>query len=312
MAQPIRQLDTHFEMVTPENIAFQYRVAGPFQRLPAYLLDVLVQGAIITGGFLLLVLAGALASLPGGGLGAFFIFFFFVNWFYGGFFETILNGQTPGKRLLRLRVISVDGQPINALQAVLRNLLRAVDMLPLMTYQFGLFSAILTERFQRLGDLACGTMVVVEEPQYRYGVARVTEPEVLALVAEIPASFTVSRSLGLALSSYVLRRPSIPWSRRMQIARHVGEPLCAQFGLPQDTNFDRLLCAVYQRAFFGYVEAPPGANPFATAAPDGQPMMAAVFVPDGDSNSPLSPTTTLTSDTAQVDTPPVETMEPRA
>lgn len=285
MAQPIRQLDTHFEMVTPENIAFQYRVAGPFQRLPAYLLDGLIQGAIILGGFMILVLAGALASLPGGGLGAAMIFFFFVNWFYGGFFETILNGQTPGKRMTRLRVISVDGQPINALQAILRNLLRAVDMLPLMTYQFGLFSAILTERFQRLGDLACGTMVVVEEPPYRYGVVRVTEPEVLAMVAAIPPDFTVSRSLGRALSSYVLRRPSIPWSRRMQIARHVGEPLCEQFGLPRNTNYDHLLCAVYQRTFFGDVEPPAGTNPFATTPSSDLPLAVAIFVPEADSDA---------------------------
>ncbi|MBL9123880.1 MAG: RDD family protein [Planctomycetaceae bacterium] len=286
MAQPGRQLDTHFEMVTPENIAFQYRVAGPFQRLPAYLFDLMIQGVIIVGGFLLLVLAGSLASMPGGGIGAFLVFFFFVNWFYGGIFETLLNGQTPGKRILRLRVISVDGQPINALQAILRNLLRAVDLLPLYTYQLGLFSAILTERFQRLGDVACGTMVIVEEPQYRYGVARIVEPEVLALVAAIPPNFSVSRTLGVALSSYVLRRPSIPWSRRVQIARHVGEPLREQFGLPPTTNVDHLLCAVYQRAFFGETEAAAGTNPFAVAAPHarqaaaGMPAPAAVFVPE--------------------------------
>lgn len=272
MAQPIRQLDTHFEMVTPENIAFQYRVAGPFQRLPAYLLDVLFQGAIILAGFMVLVFAGMLAALPGVGGAMGLVLFFFVNWFYGGFFETVLNGQTPGKRLLRLRVISTDGQPINALQAVLRNMLRGVDLLPMYTYQVGLLSAVLTERFQRLGDLTCGTMVVVEEPQYRYGVVRVTEPEALALVGEIPAGFEVSRSLALALSSYVLRRATIPWSRRLQIARHVGEPLRARFDLPLETNYDLLLCAVYQRAFFGLSEEPLAVNPFGVAPAAGGPQ----------------------------------------
>ncbi len=119
---------------------------------------------------------------------------------------------------MRLRVVSIDGQPINALQAVLRNLLRSVDLIPYYTYQLGLLSTTLTERFQRLGDLACGTMVVVEEPQYRYGVVRVLEPEVLALASDIPPSFVVSRSLAPALSSYVLRRSSLPWSRRLQIS----------------------------------------------------------------------------------------------
>lgn len=251
MPQPVRQLDTHIEMVTPENIAFHYRIAGPFQRLPAFLLDLLIQGAIIFAGFILLVCTGAIAALPGVGGGIGLLFLFAVWWFYAGFFETVLNGQTPGKRLLRLRVVSTNGQPINAHQAILRNLLHIVDLLPPVTYQLALWSTTLTERFQRFGDLACGTMVVVEEPQYRFGVVRVIEPEVLAMVDEIPANFAVSQSLARALSSYVLRRSAIPWHRRWQIARHVGEPLRERFGLPLDTNYDRLLCAVYQRAFFG-------------------------------------------------------------
>ena len=74
----------------------------------------------------------------------------------------------------------------------------------------------------------------------------------------------------------------------MQIARHVGEPLGAQFGLPPNTNYDQLLCAVYQRAFFGYVEAPAGANPFATAPPTHQPRQAAVFVPENGSDTSLT------------------------
>jgi hypothetical protein len=105
---------------------------------------------------------------------------------------------------------------------------------------------------------------------------RVVEPEVLALAGEIPANFVVSRSLALALSSYVLRRASIPWSRRLQIARHVGEPLREQFGLPPDTNHDRLLCAVYQRAFFGDTEAPLPTSPFAPAG--GAPVAVSVAV----------------------------------
>lgn len=296
MPQSVRQLDTHIEMVTPENIAFHYRIAGPFQRLPAYLLDLLIQAAMIFSGFLLLVFVGALAAFPGGGFGLALVFLFAVNWFYGGFFETIMNGQTPGKRLMRLRVVSIDGQPINALQAVLRNLLRAVDMLPvgfkvIMTYQFALLSTTLTERFQRLGDLACGTMVVVEEPQYRYGVVRVVEPEVLALASEIPANFVASRSLAMALSGYVLRRASIPWSRRLQIARHVGEPLRERFFLPLDTDYDRLLCAIYQRTFFGDTEMPTPVNPFAAPA-GGQAVLAGAVAarhPAAPATEPVAP-----------------------
>lgn len=61
-----------------------------------------------------------------------------------------------------IRVVSIEGQPITPLQALLRNILREVDAQPIVFYQVGLRTAMLNRRFQRLGDLACGTMVVVE------------------------------------------------------------------------------------------------------------------------------------------------------
>ena len=121
------QLDTTIEIVTPENIAFRYQVAGPFRRLPAFLLDVALQTLIWwAGGGLLAMLFGAV-GLAGLGFGFWLILWFVLSWFYGGLFETYCNGQTPGKRMMRIRVIASDGQPINGLQAVLRNLLRAID-----------------------------------------------------------------------------------------------------------------------------------------------------------------------------------------
>src|SRR5204863_3794276 len=137
-----------------------------------------------------------------------------LEWFYGGAFEAFWNGQTPGKRALGLRVVRTDGQPINALQAVMRNVLRAVDAMPLLpvgiflvpTYQLGLFVSLLSDRYQRLGDLACGTMVVVEERQRLRGVTRLEEPAVKALAAQLPANFIAGRSLARALAKYVERR----------------------------------------------------------------------------------------------------------
>lgn len=173
------QLDTTIEIVTPENIAFRYQVAGPFRRLPAFLLDVALQTLIWwAGGGLLAMLFGAV-GLAGLGFGFWLILWFVLSWFYGGLFETYCNGQTPGKRMMRIRVIASDGQPINGLQAVLRNLLRAIDGQPLFTYQLGLFSAMMNDRFQRLGDLASGTMVVVDERERFRGILQIDEPEVL-------------------------------------------------------------------------------------------------------------------------------------
>jgi uncharacterized RDD family membrane protein YckC len=260
-------IDTRVEIVTPENIAFQYRLAGPFRRLGAYLLDVLIRVAVAFILFWVLVLATGFAGIPGFGFGAWLIVWFIMDWFYGGVFEAFWNGQTPGKHMLRLRVVSDEGQPINGLQAVLRNLLRAADAQPALivpTYILGLMTAATNERFQRLGDLAAGTMVIVEEPQRHYGMARVNEPEAIRLAADLPANFLISRSLARALSAYVQRRQSFPWQKRAEIAKHVGEPTRVKLGLPSGTSYDLLLCALYHRAFIAdRVEEPEPISPFA-------------------------------------------------
>ena len=85
---------------------------------------------------------------------------------YNGYFilfEWLLNGQTPGKRLLHIRVIKQGGYALRFFDTLLRNLLRVVDFLPLF-YGVGLTSLLLTRDSQRLGDLVAGTLVVYQEP----------------------------------------------------------------------------------------------------------------------------------------------------
>ena len=265
-------LDTRIEIITPENIAFQYCIAGPFRRLPAYLVDVMLRTAVIVAALIGISLVFGAVGIRGLGVGMTLVAWFVLDWFYGGLFETYWNGQTPGKRLMRIRVVSDEGQPINGLQAVLRNFLRSVDALPVVfvapTYLLGLFSSSMNNRFQRLGDLAAGTMVIVEEPQRHYGVARVSEPEAIRLAAELPAKLVISRSLARALSSYVQRRQAFPWRRRAEIAMHVAEPMRQRLGLPPGTSHDLLLCALYHRAFIAdRVEEGYGATPFAASRP---------------------------------------------
>jgi len=281
MGTNVQQLDTRVRVVTPENIAFQYRVAGPFRRLPAYLIDLAIR--VVVGGAALfgLSLVFGVAGLEKLGLGLWLVLFLFpLTWFYGGLFETFWNGQTPGKRLTRIRVLSVEGQAINASQAILRNILRAVDALPVL-YLLGLISSAMNDRFQRIGDLACGTMVVSEEPQWLAGVARVNEPDVLRLTAAVPAWFQPDRSLARALAIYVGRRVHFTPARRVQIARYVGVPLRERLGLPQATNLDHLLCALYNRAFVTEEEsesatAASDVTTMPGAADGGSPFAAAV------------------------------------
>ena len=94
------------------------------------------------------------------GIGPFLLAYFVLTWGYGAFCEGLFNGQTVGKRAMGIRVVSERGVPISGAQAVLRNLVGSVDGLVPFFYQTALASMILSSKFQRLGDLAAGTMVV--------------------------------------------------------------------------------------------------------------------------------------------------------
>ncbi|HZG50671.1 MAG TPA: RDD family protein [Pyrinomonadaceae bacterium] len=87
----------------------------------------------------------------------------FVLWSgYFAIFEWLWNGQTPGKRMLRLRVIREDGRPVTIWEAAARNLLRVFDMMPFPFYSIGLVSVFMSGRDQRVGDFVAGTVVVRE------------------------------------------------------------------------------------------------------------------------------------------------------
>lgn len=255
------EIDNRIEIVTPENIAFHYRAAGPFQRLPAYLIDVLLRVTVLGIGAAVVGFVFGAIDLAEAAAGFLLVAYFLLEWFYGGFFETVWNGQTPGKWLLRLRVVSITGQPITGSQAVLRNLLRAADAMPalplalfqLPSYQLGLLTMSANARFQRLGDFASGTMVVVEEPQRRHGVVIVNEPEVVRLAQSLPPKLQLSPSAARTLSAYVARRNMLSPARRVEISRHLAEPLRQRLGLPP-VNPDLLLCAIYRRTFLAEVD----------------------------------------------------------
>lgn len=91
------------------------------------------------------------------------IFLIFAGYFI--VFEWLWNGQTPGKRLLKLRVIREDGRPITFWEALARNLLRIFDAVPgfvVPVYSIGLITIFMSARDQRIGDVFAGTVVVRE------------------------------------------------------------------------------------------------------------------------------------------------------
>jgi uncharacterized RDD family membrane protein YckC len=247
MAKRNEHIDSVIRVVTPENIAFEYRLAGPFRRLPALLIDY----AILVAGMIILSIVTSLTVSflsPGLAMALILLAWFVSQWFYMGLFETYMNGQTPGKRLVGLRVLTTDGQPVNGMQSIMRNFFRGADLFPAMPI-IGLVVMSCNQRSQRLGDLVAGTIVVVERNSWLTGVAKLEDHRAIQLASYLPPNFIVSRQLARALATYVERRRFFSPLRRREVARHLGEPLLEKFGLPADTSYDLLLCALYYRTF---------------------------------------------------------------
>ena len=146
-------LDTRLRVETPEGVDLLLSPAGPLVRSRAFVVDLALRGALALAGFALLGKFGKL------GVGFGLILLFLLNWWYMVLFEVLNQGCTPGKRLLGLCVVHEDGTPVGWGASLLRNLLRFVDMLPL-GYCCGLLASLASPRFQRLGDLAAGTLVI--------------------------------------------------------------------------------------------------------------------------------------------------------
>ncbi len=241
-------LDTSVILVTPERVEFRYPLAGPFRRSLGYLIDLVVTLALIVAGSIvstMLTLGTPSATGPTLAIA------FAVIYGYGAFCEAMFNGQTVGKRAIGVRVVTTQGVPITGTQAALRNLIGSVDgPLPFL-YLPGLASMLLTSRFQRLGDLAAGTMVVVEESRLRSSVPRVEREVVESLLPLLPLRVSAGSEMARALSDYVRHRMRFGRDRREEIARHLAGPLRERYSLPENAPSDAVLCAFYHRLFLG-------------------------------------------------------------
>jgi len=143
-----------------------FHVAGIGSRFIALALDTLVQtGVAIIGGIAgVFGIVGATKYWPASetwGAALMILFYFLLYFGYFAIFEILWNGQTPGKRWAKIRVIKDSGRPLTAAESIGRNLMRIVDMMPTM-YAVGIVSAILTKENKRLGDLLVGSLVVRE------------------------------------------------------------------------------------------------------------------------------------------------------
>lgn len=141
---------------TPEGVEFSLRLAGPITRFLAWAIDLATIIAIISIINVLFAILGILSRDLAAA--ANIIGFFVVSIGYGILTEWYWQGQTLGKKLLRLRVMDAQGLRLQFSQVVIRNLLRFIDSLPAL-YLVGGMVCLLNQRAQRLGDFAANTIV---------------------------------------------------------------------------------------------------------------------------------------------------------
>lgn len=224
---------------TPEQISLEFPLASAGSRFLALAIDSLLQ----VGGFAVigLLAAGAAvvridlqSALGTWALAVALLLGFVLYYGYYALFEALWNGQTPGKRAIRLRVITTSGRPITAYESLLRNLLRIVDQLPGI-YTVGLLSIFLTERNQRLGDLAADTVVVHEQPLERHDAVMRRAP-----ARHRGASRLSPEEIGV-IEAFLARRRSLPDELRRSTARTLAERMRVRLDLSTEAIDDEHL-----------------------------------------------------------------------
>ncbi len=291
------KLDTTIELITPENIVFRYYLAGPAHRIPAYLIDCVCQFAIFMAGTFGLTMLTLYVPMLDEIVGfVFLILIFAIFWLYGGILESIWNGRTFGKWVFGLRVVTVEGLPITPFQALMRNLLRAADLQPIFTGWVGLLTMMLNRRFQRLGDLACKTMVIIDRVPTLRAIPLADQPEISAVAELLPPRLEFHPSVVRALLLYVHRREWLSWERRNEIAAPLAEAFRKRYGLPSHLSADTIVCAAYQRGVLGI------------AAHNGQNAVAGSAGPP-DSSRPSSQASALPFVPSFVENPPSQSRD---
>lgn len=254
------------EVITPEQVTIRYELAGFGSRALAAGVDLLLSAL-----FMLLVAIPIFIANFGTFdfndlswqaisrsflIGILILIIFIITWGYFIFFETLWNGTTPGKRIFGLQVIRDGGFPVDFRAVLIRNLVRAVDMMPTF-YALGFVSVIWNEQYKRLGDIAAGTIVVRhgldddDFPEFSYGstvVLRLFKTQHLAKLSR------VTREEQRRVEQYLGRRTALPAALRSEFARRLALPLMArldyqppQSGLDYERWLDELLLACRTR-----------------------------------------------------------------
>ena len=251
-------IDDPYDLRTPEQIELRYDLAGLGSRFLAALVDGLIQGVLVVAVLFALGMGSALLTMALQRwlavdatmlmivtLSLVVLAIFLLIWGYHIFFEFLWNGQTPGKRVAGVRVLTTRGEPVTFVHVLVRNLLRIVDFLP-SSYMLGAVCILVTRRSQRLGDLAAGTIVVHERFDALPRTLAPLDPSA-ALPPRIAAAFTVE-DVALA-RDFLLRAGSMPARRHGELGARIASTLRGRLAAssqpaPSDLTDERLLAGV--------------------------------------------------------------------
>jgi uncharacterized RDD family membrane protein YckC len=211
-------------VATPERVSFRLETAGLGSRFVAQLID----GAALSGIVIAVGLASAgLGVLTRNALLATLVFVLLGllgAWAYLIVPEALWAGKSLGKLALGLRVVDAQGGPITAGQAIVRNLLRIVDFLPVY-YAVGAIAIFVSSRNQRLGDMVAGTVVVRDRAAVRLADLRAQPVETPVAQAPVGPRHRLDPALRRFVVAYAQRRPFLPAAHRESLARQVEPTL---------------------------------------------------------------------------------------
>lgn len=225
------ELEQNVAIETPEQVVISYTVAGVGSRGAAVLVDHLIIGVtqLLMGVGFYLVTGGFPQSASAADAGAVYwlaavlvLVSFAFAWGYFVYFEGAWDGQTPGKRLLHIRVVQDGGYSASFAASAIRNLARLVDMQPLVSYGVGIMSAGLSKSGKRLGDMMAGTFVVQEHVDRRAELPGTPE-------AELPAPAMLTTALTAdeydVLHRFLERRATLT----PELRHRLGDQLTTRF-----------------------------------------------------------------------------------
>lgn len=154
---------SELSITTTQNVNINFTAATVADRMFGYLLDLLIKIAysITVFGifFYWLGLNDAMDDMDNWSRIAIIIFFFLPVFFYSLILESLMEGQTIGKRLMKTKVVKIDGYQASFGDYIIRWIFRIVDV-NMSSGVIGLITMIVSNKTQRLGDMTAGTAVI--------------------------------------------------------------------------------------------------------------------------------------------------------